>query len=100
MGKREKYAYLCVCLHLQKEILERKAKLAGLPGGPLVKAPCFRCRGAGSVPSWGTKILQAAQCGQKRERKQKGKTKLVTVVICVCVCVCACLCVYSTCVGV
>ena len=94
MGKREKYAYLCVCLHLQKEMLERKAKLAGLPGGPLVKAPCFRCRGAGSVPSWGTKILQAAQCGQKKRKKTKRENKTSnSSYLCVWVCLCMPVCV-------
>ena len=30
-----------------------------LPGGPVVKTPCFHCRGIGSVPGQGTKILHA-----------------------------------------
>ena len=94
MGKREKYAYLCVCLHLQKEMLERKAKLAGLPGGPLVKASCFKCRGMGSVPSWGTKILQACQCGQKKRKKTKRENKTSnSSYLCVCVCLCMPVCV-------
>ena len=37
--------------------------LGDFPGGPVVKTPCFHCRGAGDVgsfPGWGTKIPHAA----------------------------------------
>ena len=34
-------------------------------GDPVVKTPCFQGRGHDSVPGQGTKILHAAQCGQK-----------------------------------
>ena len=27
--------------------------------------------GAGSIPGWGTKILPAARCGQKKKKKKK-----------------------------
>ena len=29
------------------------------PGGPVLKTPCFQCRGVGT-PGWGTKILHAS----------------------------------------
>ena len=61
-------------------MLERKAKLAGLPWCLLVM---------GSVPSWGTKILQAAQCGQKKRKKTKRKNKTSNS-SCVCVCMPVC----------
>ena len=35
------------------------------PGGPVVRTWCFHCHGLGLSPSQGTKIPQAAQCGQK-----------------------------------
>ena len=35
------------------------------PGGPGVRTPCFQCWGPGSIPGRGTKIPQAAWCGQK-----------------------------------
>ena len=38
------------------------------PGGPVVRAPCFHCEGPGSIPGQGTKILQAARCGQKKKK--------------------------------
>ena len=36
----------------------------GIPWNPVVKTPCFHCRGTGSIPGWGTKILCAAQHDQ------------------------------------
>ena len=41
------------------------------PGGPVVKT--FTAGGAGSIPGWGTKILHATQCGQKKKKKRKRK---------------------------
>ena len=35
------------------------------PRGPVVKTLHFHCRGTGSIPGQGTKILHATQCGQK-----------------------------------
>ena len=34
------------------------------PGGPVVRTPRSHCRGLGSIPGQGTKIPQAAWCGQ------------------------------------
>ena len=39
------------------------------PGGPVVRTRCFHCHGPGSIPGWGTKILQATQ-PKKKERKE------------------------------
>ena len=35
------------------------------PGDPVIKTQHFQCRGTGSNPGWGTKILQAAWNGQE-----------------------------------
>ena len=32
-------------------------------------------RGRGPIPGWGTKILNAAQCGQKKKNKKKENKK-------------------------
>ena len=37
------------------------------PGSPVVKTPCFHCRGKGSIPGWGTKLLHAVV--QPKEKK-------------------------------
>ena len=34
-------------------------------GGPVVRTLCFHCRGMGSIPGWGTKILHVMWHGQK-----------------------------------
>ena len=34
----------------------------------MVKTPCFHCRGTGSVPGRGTKILHATWCGKKKKK--------------------------------
>ena len=41
--------------------------LLGLPGGPGVKTPHFKCRDGGSTPCWGTKIPQASGTVQKKK---------------------------------
>ena len=41
----------------------------------MVRTPHFQCWGPGSIPGQGTKILQAARHGQKKERKKKKKKK-------------------------
>ena len=35
------------------------ALLGEFPGGSLIRALCFHCRGTVSIPGWGTKILHA-----------------------------------------
>ena len=42
-------------------------------GGPVVRASSFHCRGLGSIPVWGTKILPAVSCGQKKKGKGRNK---------------------------
>ena len=39
------------------------------PGSPVVRIQCFHCWGPGSIPGQGTKILQAAQLGQKTNKQ-------------------------------
>ena len=38
----------------------------------------FIAKGPGSIPGWGTKIPQAARCGQKNPRKQKTRARNVS----------------------
>ena len=37
----------------------------------MVRFQRFHCQDLGSVPGWGTEILQAAQHGQKEKRKKR-----------------------------
>ena len=39
----------------------------------VVRTRCFLCWGSGLIPGQGTKILQAARCGQKNKNKQTNK---------------------------
>ena len=41
------------------------------PGSPVLKTPCFNAGCMGSIPSQGTKIPHAMQCGHKLEKKKK-----------------------------
>ena len=50
-----------------------------LPGGPVVKTPCFHCRGIGSVPGQGTKILHAMWPAHTQETKGEMTYKWVQV---------------------
>ena len=46
------------------------------PGGPVVRTWCFQLSlqwAWGSTPGQGTKILQAAWCGQKKKKKNRKK---------------------------
>ena len=45
------------------------------PGGPVVRTRSFHCWGPGSIPGQGTKIPQAAQCGQEKKKKKKDEEK-------------------------
>ena len=38
------------------------------PGSPVVKTPCFYCRGCGFDPCQGNKILHTVQHGQKKKK--------------------------------
>ena len=40
------------------------------PGGPVIKTPCFHCRGMGLISGWGTKIPHAVPCGQINKQIQ------------------------------
>ena len=40
----------------------------GFPGGPVVRTPLSLLKGTGSIPGWGIKIPQVAQCGQKNKK--------------------------------
>lgn len=47
------------------------------PGSPGIKIRRFHCRGPGSFPGWGTRILQATQRGPPPPKKSReGKRKL------------------------
>ena len=48
-----------------------KGILGEFPGGPVVRTRCLHWQGTGAIPGQGTKIPQAAQCGQK-EKKDLG----------------------------
>ena len=41
-----------------------KATTGDVPGGPVVKAPCFHCRGMGSTPGQGRKTTYVEWHGQ------------------------------------
>ena len=41
------------------------------PGGRVVRIPGIHCQGPGSVPGWGTEILQAVQHSWKKKKKKK-----------------------------
>ena len=45
------------------------------PGGPVARTWCFHCWGPGSIPGWGTKILQAVWLGQNKQNKTKKQSK-------------------------
>ena len=55
----------------EREILSllQENDTLGFPGGPLVKAACFHCRGHGFHP-WSRNSPHASRCGQKKERKK------------------------------
>ena len=41
------------------------------PDSLVVKTPCFCCKGAGSIPAWGTKNPQAMRCSQKITKEKR-----------------------------
>ena len=41
------------------------------PGGQEVRIPGFHCHGLGSIPGWGTEILQTAWCDQKANTQKQ-----------------------------
>ena len=50
--------------------LVKKYPCGEFPGGSVVRTWYFHCHGLGSIPGWGTKILQAMQHGQKEKEKE------------------------------
>ena len=42
----------------------------------MVRIPGFHCHGSGSIPGWGTEILQAAQHGQNKNKQNCFRTSL------------------------
>ena len=51
--------------------LVKMAQGRDFPGGPVVRALRFHCRGLGSNPGRGTKILQAERHSQKKKKKKR-----------------------------
>lgn len=45
-----------------------KSSFHDFSGGPVVTTLCFCCRGADSVPGWGTRMPHALRPGQKNEK--------------------------------
>lgn len=45
------------------------------PGRPGVSTCCFGCHGLGSVPAWGSKILQDTQRSQKKKEQARLSNK-------------------------
>ena len=61
------------CIYLFPYIFHNKNEiLRDFPHGPMVKSLCFHCKGTGSIPGQGTKILYT--CGTVKKRK-KGKVR-------------------------
>ena len=49
------------------------------PGGPVVRTPCFHCRGNGF--DWGTRIPHAVWHGQKKKKVKKECVTQFTMII-------------------
>ena len=65
----EKYFFLCLSF-------EKKISLE-ISCSPVIRTQCFRCQGPGSIHGQGTKILQAAQHGQKVKKQSLRKERLL-----------------------
>ena len=63
----------CFILHIRVErsVASKAISFWDLPGGPVIKSPCFQCRGHGFSPGGGTKILHAVQWGKKKKLKSQ-----------------------------
>ena len=58
------------CIYLFPYIFHNKNEiLRDFPHGPMVKSLCFHCKGTGSIPGQGTKILYT--CGTVKKRKSE-----------------------------
>ena len=51
------------------------------PGGPVVKTPCFHCRGHGFVLGWETKILHATRHSHKKKKRKKSRISALMVTL-------------------
>ena len=58
-----------MCVYRERFIISNLLK--DFPGTPVVKTPCFQCRGVGSIPGQGTKIPHAMQYVAKKEKKKR-----------------------------
>ena len=56
-------------VHIKKK--KKKLHFREFPGGPGFRTQRFHGLGQGSIPGWGTKILQTVQCGQKIRKKKQ-----------------------------
>ena len=45
----------------------------------MVRIPVFHYHGPGSIPGWGTEILQATQCRQKKKKKKEKASQVIPV---------------------
>jgi hypothetical protein len=52
----------------------------GIPGGPVVKTPCFQCRGPRLIPGGRTKIPHAALQGQTKHPSLQAITMIFLVI--------------------
>ena len=57
----------------QEREKQRKQEDEGrkFPGGPVVKTPCFHCRGHRFNPWWGNQDLTCCKAWQKQTNKQR-----------------------------
>ena len=55
------------------EILLQEQGAWDFPGGPVVRIPSCHCCDLGSIPAWGTEILQAAWATKKEKGKNRGR---------------------------
>ena len=54
-------------LYIYVNTSELKSDCREFPGGPVVRTCRFHFWDLGSIPGWGTKILQAVRRGQKKK---------------------------------
>ena len=56
-----------LCLSLRNSSVFQKRPWE-FPDSPVARTLCMRAKGLDSIPGWGTKILEAMQCGQKMNK--------------------------------
>lgn len=62
--------------------LTLKWQLGDFPRDPVNKTWCIHCREHALISDWGTKILHAAQQGQKRKKKKQQEKEMAIRVLC------------------